>query len=82
MNTQHHKQFVKEIQQIGGGQFHLFDMFRDFCELAALSLVNAVDRRQPCTSSERSVTFRSSIVMTGSRTGWLSPTCWRMWSTA
>lgn len=47
LNTQHHKQFVKDIQQIGGGQFHLFDLFRDFCELAALSLVNAVDRRQP-----------------------------------
>lgn len=47
LNTQHHKQFVKEIQQIGQGQFHLFDLFRDFCELAALSLVNAVDRRQP-----------------------------------
>lgn len=47
MRTQYHSQFVKEIQRIGNGQYQLFDLFRDFCELAALSLVNAVDQRQP-----------------------------------
>jgi type I restriction-modification system DNA methylase subunit len=46
MRTPHHAHFVKEIQRIGGGKYHLFDLFRDFCELAALSLVNAADRRE------------------------------------
>jgi len=39
------REFVKTIMSMSHGH-NLFDLFRDFCELSALSLVNAVDRRQ------------------------------------
>lgn len=38
------KEFVKIMMSMNHGH-NLFDLFRDFCELSAISLANAVDRR-------------------------------------
>ncbi len=40
----HRAAFCRAITGLAG-RHHLFDLFRDFCEMSALSLANAVDRR-------------------------------------
>ncbi|HYD60292.1 MAG TPA: N-6 DNA methylase [Noviherbaspirillum sp.] len=42
---QYQKEFVKLIKQ-NTGRYRTYEVFRDFCELAALSISNAVDRLQ------------------------------------
>lgn len=42
MSTQPQRDFVKQITRLGRGKHMLFDVYRDFCEMAALSLYNAV----------------------------------------
>ncbi|CAD7740979.1 hypothetical protein LMG31884_47130 (plasmid) [Xanthomonas hydrangeae] len=44
--TTHQKEFVKLIRANTAGRYRLHDVFRDFCEMAALSISNAVDRSQ------------------------------------
>lgn len=51
-STQHHRQLAKLLQSTA--QYHRrFEVFRDFCEAAAISIANAVDRSQAWTEREQ-----------------------------